>query len=115
MFGSESAAPSCTVVGPSSHQLVWQREESKECLATSLLLWVGLFIFCLISMGNVHFSCCSAHSEIVTTLERGRKGKMKHHYLLQSVAAGTGGVLDPKVVLTLHSSGHDFLRRNPLC
>lgn len=104
------------MVGPSS-QLVWTKAEGGEqgCLATSLLLWVGLFIFCLISMGNVHFSCCSAHSEIVTTLEQGRKEKMKHHYLLQSVAAGTEGVLDPKVVLTLHSSGHDFLRRNPLC
>lgn len=66
-------------------------------------------------MGNVHFSYCSAHSEVVTTLEQGRKGEKKHHSLFQSVAAGIEGMLDPKVVLTLHSSGPDFLRRNSLC
>jgi len=52
VFGDESALSecysSCTVLGPRSHRLVWTKAKGREQVcwpATSLLLWLGLFIF----------------------------------------------------------------------
>lgn len=94
VFGHESALSecysSCTVVGPSSHRLVQTKAKEGEQVfgaATSLLLWVGLFIFWF----NFHEQCallllfCSPWG-CYNILER-QERKKKHHYLSQLVAA----------------------------